>query len=572
MDEPKLQVTIDTKSSNGQWSTWIAIFGLIALVCAIYFSRITLLPIAGEESRYATAAMEMIETGDWLITRQQGKLFPERPPLSTWVTAIGGLIRGEVDIVVIRLPSLISVLLTSLLIYFVAKDHYSTFGAFAAGAVYATFGQVMEIGRMGESEALFTLFLSASLLLWFRAYKRGYRTQAWMIGYSMMACAAMVKGSQAPVYFCGPVFMYLLLRWEWRWLISWSHLAGVATAVLIVGSWQVPYLLATDIGAVKSIWTGLISDRISAGGLLKHIATFPLDTLQCTLPWVPLLICYVGRDFRQSIKSQNDLVQFLFLALLVTYPTLLFATGARGRYFMPMYPVIALLIGLVVQKCSESVAGTIPRIQWNRYILHLASAIVVFAGLICYISFFQPTFMEHFQQPYWYAVVFLLVSIGVASVLVWNFKRRNLHSSQVAFVTTCLFLGLMWTTIVMSMQDSRWNHIGPAVTDAKSKLPEDIRMVSFAPIDHRFCYYYQQFIEELDWPESMAEVPDDIEYFCIDRHGSDTAEVRSAGRGRSWTKISGTLPFKWEEVARVPCDRRISGESKDDVIIGRILR
>ena len=567
MNQQKLMREIPYLKSNV-----VAIIGLATLVVLIYFTRVAVLPIAGEESRYATAAMEMIETGDWIVTRQQGQLFPERPPLSTWVTAVGGLIRGEVDVVAIRLPSLISILLTSLLIFWIAKDHFSVFGAFAAGAVYATFGQVMEIGRMGESEALFTLFLSASLLMWFRSYSNNNRTIAWLIGYTMMALATMVKGAQAPIYFCGPVFCFLLFRWQWSWLFSWAHLAGAGISLAIVGAWQIPYFMATDAEAVMAIWTGLVSDRISTGGLLTHMLTFPLDTMQCLLPWVPLLLCYISREFRRSIRDQKDLVQFLVVALLITYPTVLFATGARGRYFMPMYPMIAILIGLVVQKCSESAVGSIARIYWNRYVLHLAGAILVFAGLVFYTSTFQANFMEHFQQPLWYAILFALISGVVASVLIWNFKRKDLKSAQVAFTTTCLFLGLLWTTIVMSMQSSRWNHIGPAVTEAKSKLPDGVRMVSFAPIDHRFCYYYRQFIEELNWPQSMAEVPEDIEYFCIDQHGTDTTEFRSAGRGRSWTTTSGTLPFKWEEVARVPCNRRLSATPQDEVIIGRIIR
>ena len=104
------------------------------------------MPVCGEESRWASAAREMIATGDWIVPRQQGTVFPERPPLGSWAMALVALVHGDVDLVAIRLPSALATLALVLLIYLYARRWVGRLGSLAAAAIYATFGQVMQIG------------------------------------------------------------------------------------------------------------------------------------------------------------------------------------------------------------------------------------------------------------------------------------------------------------------------------------------------------------------------------------------------------------------------------------------
>ena len=67
------------------------------------------------------------------------------------------------------------------------------------------------------------------------------------------------------------------------------------------------------------------------------------------------------------------------------------------------------------------------------------------------------------------------------------------------------------------------------------------------------------------------ELPVDLDYFLLDYNIRDTAETRLSGRGRSWTTTPGTLPFAWEEVARIPMDRDYE-DSESWVIVGRVVR
>ena len=54
---------------------------LVLIVWTGYFLRPSARFMVGEETRRGQVAVEMIESGDWIVPREQGDLFLSRPPL-----------------------------------------------------------------------------------------------------------------------------------------------------------------------------------------------------------------------------------------------------------------------------------------------------------------------------------------------------------------------------------------------------------------------------------------------------------------------------------------------------------
>ena len=96
-------------------------------------------------------------------------------------------------------------------------------------------------------------------------------------------------------------------------------------------------------------------------------------------------------------------------------------------------------------------------------------------------------------------------------------------------------------------------------------------MISLGPVDHRFAYFYETQIVEVAWPLKAVDVPLDAEYFCFTRRPQDTDQVRYDGRGRRLWTTPGTLPFEWEEIATVCCQRRIKKTPQPEIVIARIV-
>jgi 4-amino-4-deoxy-L-arabinose transferase-like glycosyltransferase len=560
---------------------------LSVILLLVYSARLQALPICGEESRWANGAIEMLSTGDWIVPRQQHAIFPERPPLGSWTMALTALVVGEMNAVAVRFPSVLATVLTSIIIYGYGRTFLSRFGALAAAAVYGSFGQVLQLGQLGESEALFTCLLAGSLLVWHWGYACGWPAIAmWTTGYALAALAALDKGLQAPVYFVAVTSIFLLWRGELRRVFSWANAAGVATFLLIVGLWQVPFCLATDWQATRDIWSGLAADRIKWEGLAMHVLSYPWETLGCLLPWSPMLAAYLAPRFWRSARDCRPQIFFLITAVGVTYPTLLMSAGARGRYFMPLYPCLAILIGVVIDRWESGHAGSPERFAWRcmlRAISGVALGCGVVLGLAPLMGFEK---LEDLRQPAWFGIGYFLVAAVVALVM-WvhtaepgdrqrfpaldHWRRRlNGLSPQAAMLTLVALLGLTQTGVLHNLRLNKANDLQPIAAKLHATFPPGFKLVSLGPIAHRFAYFYGEPIREVRWPSYADETPENLTYFCFDLHAGDNVWFRNDGRGRQWTKTLGILPFTWEPVMVIPCDPQRKQNADTTVIVGRV--
>jgi 4-amino-4-deoxy-L-arabinose transferase-like glycosyltransferase len=555
-------------ATTSRWSDWAAIALLLAIVSTLYGARLADAPAVGEETRWGSGAREMLETGDWIVPRQQGIPFPERPPMTMWLMALVGAVRGDVDVLAIRLPSVIAVVLTTLLIYGYTRVLVSGFAGFVAALAYASMGQVLQIGRMGESEAVFALLVSSSLLLWHLAYLRGWQPlAAWSIGFACAALAALVKGPQAPVYFGAITGVYLLVRRDWRYALNWQYAAGVAIFAAIIAAWQIPFYLATDLDAVMATWAGLATDRVHLSGLAIHFVTYPLETFACLLPWSPILFALVRRETRELLADQWPVVSFLVIACVVAYPTVWIVAGAQARYFMPLYPLVAVLLGIVIERCSLAALDRYPRRAWHQFLL-VAALLAVVLGVVAVIP---AKWALGSHQPFGLSVAIAMIGAAVVATIWFCYRAGTPIAKLAAVAAIASFAGIVQAGAMTNFNIARWNDPAPAVDQIKQIVASD-QLVSLTPIDHRFAYLYKQPITELAWPTQVADLPANVEYFCFMRHPVDTAEKREAGRGRTWTTSPGTLPFAWEEVATLCVERRVRDYPQRMLVLGRVIQ
>lgn len=542
-------------------SCWreIQVFWLIVFVGGIYFSRIADLNLAGEETRRAQVAAEMIWSGDWLVPRQQGKIYLSRPPLGSWAIAIATRVRGRLDAVSVRLPTLLAVLATTLLLYGYSRNFLGPQGAFLAAIGYPAMAQVLQLGRAAESEGLFTFFISASLLVWHWGYLRKWPSWVmWSAGYGLAALAGLTKGPQGIAYFVGPVWFYLLIvERNWRALVRPAHGVGLLAGFGIIAAWQVPYSLATSWEAGKAVWFTQAANRFEYSDWdngVKHFLRFPFEILACTFPWSLALVQIFNRKCWRAMANWRSELQFLLVALALTFPTVWFAPYARGRYFMPLYPVISVICGMIFSRCASAAPESGMNKGWRLFLAGL-TAVAVASGIgICVLAFHPDWVLESVQIPPVQAALFLVLTSAIAVWMVSHLKSSEAWCIQISAACIVLIMGTAYTGLVVSSQVARQPRVDQLLAIVRTELPPEESLISFGRVSHAFAYYYGEFIPQRDWPQT-ADDENLPTYFCARK---TDLEMHS-------------LPFAWEPIAEMSFEDDDTPSPRSYIVVGRRL-
>lgn len=529
---------------------------LLVLAGCFYTIRVADLSVRGEESRRGRIAWEIWHSGDWIVPRIQGKPVFFRPPLQNWLIALVGMARGSVDEWALRLPSVAAILLMVVITYGYARSFLSRFGAFFCALCLVSLGQVLELGRLGETDSLFTLFLAGSLLSWKWCQNAGVSPRrAWCIGYAMAALATLTKGPQAPLYFFGAVSIYCLLTDRRQQLFSRDHLAGLLTGLAVVGLWQVPYTVKMGPLASFEIYFHDVGPRFfefTVGNVLAHMLTYPVELLAGSLlPWSVWLVCLLSPDFRKHLGRWREDVLFLVVCMAVAFPSVWIAPGASLRYYMSLFPCFACLVGIFVEGRITLPArdGWAAFVCWYQRVLAL---MILSVGCGVALSSWLRPGWELAQSVPFAACYF--AGCLVAACWMWRLSgRMTPRALMLSFAAAACFLGLSQATLMVNIRQRFSEDAAGAVAKLKRQVPPGTQFVSLGPAHHLFLFHLREPVRLLDPEEDDPAAWGNDGYFCM------------------W--IKGTEPpqfgFPWEPVATISCDRNRSGHPTEVTLVGR---
>jgi 4-amino-4-deoxy-L-arabinose transferase-like glycosyltransferase len=544
------------RAQDKPWWRETELWVLLLMTACFYTIRVTDLSVRGEESRRGRIAWEIWQTGDWIVPRIQGQPVFFRPPLQNWLIALVGMARGTVDEWALRLPSVAAMLLMVVVIYGYGRSVLSRFGAFFCALSLISLGQVLELGRLGETDSLFTLFLAGSLLTWKWCQNAGTSPRrAWCLGYALAALATLTKGPQAPLYFVGAVTLYCLITNRRRQLFSRDHAIGLLTGLGIVGLWQIPYAIKMGLLASVKIYFHDVGPRFfdfNVSTVAQHMLTYPLELLGGSLlPWSMWLICLASPAFRQHMRRWRDDVLFLFVCMAVAFPSVWIAPGASLRYYMSLFPCFACLVGILIEA-----RVTLPaRDGWAEFLCwyQRAIAILIFlvGAVIAAISWIRPD--AEISQTERFFVLYFAGCLLAAGWIWWFSSQLTRRALLLSFTAVACFLGFSEATLVVNLRQRTSEDAGDVVAQMKHQIPADAQFVSLGPAHHLFLFHLQEPVRLLRTDEIEPAAWGHAEYFCMWIKGTDPPQ----------------LGFSWEPVATISCDRNRSGLPTEVTIVGR---
>ncbi|MCB0568335.1 MAG: glycosyltransferase family 39 protein [Phaeodactylibacter sp.] len=355
MPEPSLPLARDIKRLY-----WLASF----LVFISLFVNLGKQPVYLEEPRRAMIAMEMEENGNFIVPMQLGEYYYAKPPLFNWVVWASSRLTGGYNGWALRLPTALSLIGASLLLFLLGRRYVNEEFAWLGALLYPTCaGLYFYFSLLGEIDLFYALLTLGSFAALFHFQQKGQYLLMFTVSYALAGLGTLAKGLPSLLFLGLSVLAWLWYTSEWKRLFSLAHLAGIFAFGAIVGGYMLAYHQYNDIGVYLRALFSESSERTAAEhGLLdflKHLLTFPLETLKDLPPGLFLLV-FALRPGLWSLLKRNPYLAFAGLILLVNYLPYWLSPGARQRYIYMLYPFI-FLIGAYAYQHRDDAPGWQPR-------------------------------------------------------------------------------------------------------------------------------------------------------------------------------------------------------------------
>ena len=326
------------------------------LLLWVYTYRISTNPLTWEEPRRCLVALEMIYRGDYIVPYVLGEPYRNKPPLQNWlIILLAGNNPDHVGPFVIRSISTLSLLGIACCLFWLSPSTKYHWSRWTPALTFLTMGIVIQYGRSGEIDPLFTFWIMMSFFCFELGRRRRSSWLQWFLSQALLAGGILTK-VLAPVFFYPPV---LWCAWKDRERSPFpikTFVLGLVTEILLVCAWLIPYSLHSSASSLGERWTQEILQRTpfwnGAEEFLKHLLFFPVEVLGTMLPWSVVCCLWLVPAVRRHVLQGIRMDPFLRLAAtsaLWSFGILWIMTGAKGRYLFPCYPLLAVLIAWTLE-------------------------------------------------------------------------------------------------------------------------------------------------------------------------------------------------------------------------------
>lgn len=353
-----------------------------------------------DEERFLGVALEMLQSGDWLIPHRAAEIYPDKPPLFMWLVAL--LVRlGVAPTLALYLPAFGAGLVATGCLYDLGRRLWNRRIGLVAGVLFLATYQTHAVLRDGAIDGFLCLWISLGFYGLCRHLLLG---PAWRWFY--LACAAMGLGIISKGVGFLPALMLIpyayAVRKDWPGVVQmpgqarawWLGLLVTLGAIML---WLLPVV-------VYVLSSGSADGRVYLDDILLHqTAKRYASAWQHQEPfwyffakvipqyWLPLVLALpwmVPAWRRQLAKHDGRLLVLIgWVALVLLFFSL--SSGKRKLYIFPALPGLVLAMA--------------PLVPWllRRWFAKRPRARQVFIGiaLFWFVAWFARGFIEPLRDP-----------------------------------------------------------------------------------------------------------------------------------------------------------------------------
>lgn len=286
------------------------------------------------ESFYADASKNMIRTENFITPYYNGELRLEKPPMTYWIISLGYYLFG-INEFGLRFFHAVFGLLTGFITFLLAQEALKNLKVSLLSAlILLSSFQFFANSRYASPEIPFTFFITLSLYLWLKAYKKD-SVFLMVLAFFSSSLAVMTKGPAGFVIPAGIVFFYLLLENPKELLKKRYYLLTLFS--LTIGLWWHFYEFFAHKEEFSKVFYQENLSRIYQGTDPYYF--YLLDTLISFMPYSFLVFFAFFWSF---FKIKREL-SFFLLWFLFVFTVFSIIKSKIPVYVLPAYPAMSVL-------------------------------------------------------------------------------------------------------------------------------------------------------------------------------------------------------------------------------------
>lgn len=339
------------------WGLWQRLarrpFAVLFVFCLLLWlpGALMLPPTDRDESRFAQASKQMLESGNFIDIRFGSVPRYKKPIGIYWLQAASAAVTGGPTsrIWPYRLPSLFGAFAAVMLTFWSMRAFTPPPVALAGAALLASSVLLLGEANIATTDAVLLAMITGAQGVLLRAYLSARDAQRErptlglaLLGWAFFAGGILIKGPMV-VAVCGLTVIALSL-WdrEWRWFARMRPLSGIALTIALVAPWMIAIALqshgqffAQSLG--HDFGAKLDSAQETHGAPPSYY--FVLATLTF-FPATLFMFPAIGAAFTRRSEAA---IRFLLIWALATWVMVEIVPTKLPHYVLPAYPALAML-------------------------------------------------------------------------------------------------------------------------------------------------------------------------------------------------------------------------------------
>ncbi len=323
--------------------------GLVALFAGLPVLML-LPPLDRDESRYAQATSQMLETGDYIDIRFQDDPRWKKPIGIYWMQAVAVAVTSNVenrDIAPYRLPSLLGAILAAVACAWAGTAMFGRRAGFLAGAIMgASFLLSTEAG-IAKTDAMLcgavTLAMAGLARIYLAARAGEAPRRPWKLAFWFgLGLSILIKGPIGLIVIAPAMLALSVWDRDIKWMrrLGWGW--GLPLVALIVGPWAIAITIATDGAFWREAIVGDLAPKV-AGGDEGHGVPPGLYLLIAPILFFPATLVLPAAVSAAWHRRAEPAIRFLVCWLVPAWLIFELTPTKLAHYTLPTFGALALL-------------------------------------------------------------------------------------------------------------------------------------------------------------------------------------------------------------------------------------